>query len=225
MSVERKTLDELANEYGTDKGTAYRGDSRHGYAPIYEKYLAKWRDEYVNMLEVGVCMENTPGGHSIRMWGEYFHRANICTFDIVDMSNHPLIKGSDRVKFFRGDQGVRQDFENMYRTFGSEDFHFIVEDGSHEHIHQVVSLGALFKYVIPDGYYILEDISIPGRPICCANNDETYRMLHKFNETGKMVSEYLTKQEVEYLETHIKSVHIYPDVQNNYCTAIIQKKS
>lgn len=63
----RPTLDELANKYGTDKGTEYLGSCRHGYAEMYDPLLSKWRDEPIRMLEVGVCMEGTVGGHSIYM--------------------------------------------------------------------------------------------------------------------------------------------------------------
>lgn len=222
--MDRKSLDDIANEQGTDKGTKYHGTSVHGYAPIYETYLNKWRDDPISILEVGVCMEGTDGGHSINMWKEYFQNANIYTFDIVDMSNHPSIRDSERVKFFRGDQSVREDLYEMHNSFKNIPFHVILEDGLHEHKHQVISLGVLFQYVTSGGYYILEDISIPGHEICCIRNDETYYMIQQFKNTGKMVSEYLTPEEQTYLENNIESIEMYPDVKDAYCVAIIQKK-
>ena len=73
-------------------------------------------------------MEGTLGGHSVYMWKEYFEKAQIFTFDIVDMSNHDCIVGSDRVHFYRGDQGNREDFKSMYESFGEKPFDFIIED-------------------------------------------------------------------------------------------------
>ena len=217
-------LNELANKHATDKGTSDAHYSRHGYAPIYEDYLSKWRHEPIRMLEVGVCMEHTTGGQSIAMWQEYFTEARIYTFDIVDMSEHILIKDSPKVSFFRGDQSNRKDFEQMYETFGGEEFDFILEDGSHEHEHQIISLGALFKYVKSGGYYILEDMSIPERKVCCIRNDETFKVIENYKNTGKLESEHFTSDEIKYLEEHIDYVHIYEDIQNAYAVAIIKKK-
>lgn len=225
MNKEAMNLDELANFYSTDKGTKYPGQSRHGYAPIYETYLSKWRNNPIRLLEVGVCMEYTTGGHSVMMWYDYFKKAQIFTFDIVDMSNHPMMSlPENRVRFFRGDQGKREDFASMYSTFGNEKFDFILEDGSHMHHHQMISLGSLFKYVASGGYYILEDITERGRRACCIRNDETYDVLQNFKQTGKIDSEHLTQEEKQYIETNTESLDIHIDMQNAYYTAIFTKK-
>lgn len=220
----KQTLDELANLYGTDKGTEFPNTSRHGYAPIYDVLLTKWRKEPIRMLEIGIKMEYSDGGQSVNMWKDYFDVAYIYTFDIKDMSTHPVIKNNERIKFFQGDQGSRTDLENMYKTFGNAEFDFILEDGSHEHHHQMISLGQLFKYVKSGGYYILEDMSIPTRPVCCIRNDETFNLIYKLKETGKIESEHLLPDEKEYLENNISIIEIYADVQNAYATAIITKK-
>lgn len=218
-----KTLDELANYYNTDKGTQYSNTSRHGYAPIYDEYLSKWRDKPIRLLEVGICMEGTIGGHSVRMWHEYFPKASIYTFDIVDMKNLETELG-ERVKFYKGDQGSREDLNNMYSEFGSEDFNFILEDGSHEHHHQIISLGTLFKYVKSKGYYILEDVTERDLPCCCTRNDETFDFIKKLKEEKIADSELLTEQEKNYLETNISQIDIHSDIQNAYKTIIIHKK-
>jgi demethylmacrocin O-methyltransferase len=219
-----KTLDELANKYNTDKGSQYSGPSRHGYAPIYDEYLNKWKSKNIKMLEVGVCMEGTEGGHSIYMWNEYFENAKIYTFDIVDMSNHPSVSQNDNVFFFKGDQGERNDFISMYQSFGNENFDFILEDGSHEVHHQIISLGHLFKYVKPGGFYILEDMSIPNRPVCCIRNDETYSTISEFAQTGKIQSSYLTEDEIIYLQENVEKIEIHHDCQEAYAVAILIKK-
>lgn len=217
-------LDMLANKYGTDKGSRYDGPSKHGYASIYENYLHKWKNSPIRMLEVGVCMEFTTGGHSIYMWSEYFPHALLYTFDIVDMSHHPAVTGNHRVSFYQGDQGNRKDFESMYETFGNSDFDFILEDGSHQHEHQMISLAALFKYVKSGGYYILEDMSIPDHPVCCIRNDETYQIISQFKNTGKLVSNHLTEEEIKYLEENISSIEIHHDIQDAYAVTIITKR-
>ena len=216
------TLDQLAIKHNTDKGTTSGHASTHGYAPIYEEYLKKWREEPIRLLEIGICMEGTPGGQSVGMWYDYFPNAKIYTFDIVDM--HAL--ENDRIRFFKGDQGDRTNFDSMYREFDSKDFDFILEDGSHKEHHQMISLGHLFKYVKSGGYYILEDMSIPGQPVCveCIRNDKTYKIIKDFMDTGKIESEHLTAEEKKYLEKHTAKIEMFADVQNAYATAIITKK-
>jgi len=217
------TLDELANKHNTDKGTKYGHVTVHGYAPIYENYLSKWKDKSIRLLEVGICMEHTTGGHSVRMWHEYFKNASIYTFDIADMK-HLETELGNRVKFYKGDQSVRSDFENMYKEFGSENFDFILEDGSHIHQHQIISFGHLFKYVKPGGYYILEDVTEEGYPVCCIRNDETFKFIKKLKNENIVESEWLTKEESEYLQKNIKQIDIHEDIQNAYRTIIIHKK-
>ena len=129
-----------------------------------------------------------------------------------------------RVRFFRGDQGDRVSMVNMYESFGSAPFDFILEDGSHTHYHQMVSLGHLFQYVKSGGLYFLEDISIPNHPVCCIRNDETYVTLTNFINTGRFVNNTLTPAECLYLENNIKSIELHPDIQDAYCVAIITKK-
>jgi len=224
-----QSLDYLANKYKTDKGTLFNGSSRHGYAPFYDIILKDLRkfsyvmNKPIRMLEIGVCMENTIGGHSILMWCDYFHNAEIYAFDIVDMSNHPAITQDNRVSFYRGDQGNRSDFQKMYESFGSKNFDFILDDGSHTTKHQMISLGYLFKYIKPGSFYILEDISIPGQNVCCIRNDKTYETITNFVVTNKFQSEYLTDEEKKYLEDNIENIEIYEDVNQAYATAIIYK--
>lgn len=218
------SLDDLANMYNTDKGTLHTGPTKHGYAPIYDKYLTKWRNEPIRMLEIGVCMENTQGGHSVYMWTDYFTKASIYTFDIVDMSQHPAIVGCTRCNFYRGDQGNRGDLANMYSEYGNLEFDFILEDGSHQHIHQVITFAYLFEKISSGGHYILEDMSLPNVNNIYVNNDDTYLMLQEFLKTGKMCNVHILPEEKEYLENNIKSIEIYNDMQNICATAVITKK-
>ena len=221
----RKTLDELGIEHVTDKATTYPGVSVHGYTNIYDPILTPYRDKPIRMLEIGICMEGSQGGHSVRMWRDYFSEASLYTFDIVDMSEIiNSVEFGGRVHFFQGDQENRESMSAMYEAFGTKPFDVILEDGSHTYEHQMISLGHLFKYVKSKGYYLLEDISIPGHPVCCIRNDETYEVLQNYINTGKFITEHLSVEECEYLENNIKSIKLIPDIQDAYCVAVIIKK-
>lgn len=213
-------LNDLANKHNTDKGSEYPGETRHGYADIYDRYLNKWINSEINILEIGVCMENTQGGQSVRMWHEYFEKAKIYTFDIVDMSKLE----NERVKFFKGDQSKREDFNKMHSYFGYPQFELILEDGSHKHEHQMISIASLFKYVKSGCIYILEDITIPGRKCPSVRNEKTLEVLKKYLDSGSFESEFIDGLEKEYLEANIKTLELHNDIQNNYITAIFTKK-
>lgn len=215
-------LDDLANKHNTDKGSNYGGPSKHGYADIYEPYLNKWRESDIRLLEVGICMESTAGGHSIRMWHEYFPNAQIYGFDIVDMRH--LEREMDRVKVYQGNQSNRHQMSLMYEAFGSALFDFILEDGSHEHRDQMISFGHLFQYVKPGGYYILEDITQRGIWACCTRNDRTYDILIDLQQTGHINSEFISEEEKHYIQNNVSKIEIHKDIKDNYRTAIIQKK-
>ena len=66
------TLNELAVKYGTDKGP-----EDHMYTDRYSLYLEQYRDIEFNLLEIGVF-----DGASVKMWKEYFPKANIVALDI-----------------------------------------------------------------------------------------------------------------------------------------------
>lgn len=218
------TLDELANKYNTDKGTAFSGPTKHGYTPFYENFMLPIRDMPIRLLEIGICMEGTEGGHSVNLWLEYFKNASVFTFDIEDMSQHPSIIDNPRVSFFQGDQSVREDFNKMFDSFGNLQFDFIIEDGSHRHEHQMISFGHLFKYVKPGGFYILEDMTIPGREIYGVRNDETMPILQNLKSTGKIDCPHISSEEKLYIEENFLGLDIEVDVLGNYATSVIRKK-
>jgi 23S rRNA U2552 (ribose-2'-O)-methylase RlmE/FtsJ len=222
--MDLQTLDELANKYNTDKGTAFSGPTKHGYTQFYENFMLPIRHLPIRLLEIGICMEGTEGGHSLNLWLEYFSNASVFTFDIEDMSQHPSIKDNPRVKFFQGDQNNREDFTSMYNSFGNEQFDFIIEDGSHRHDHQMISFGHLFKYVKSGGFYILEDMTIPGQEVYGVRNDETSPALENLRATGKINCSHMLSEEKSYIEENFLSLDIMTDVLGKYATSVIYKK-
>jgi hypothetical protein len=220
------TLDQIAVKHQTDKATIYPSPSVHGYAPIYDSFFTKWRNDNIRLLEIGVCMdgEKGVGGHSVRMWLEYFKNAEIFTFDIIDMKEREPFKSDSRVKFHRGDQGNRKDLSEMVDTFGGKDFDIIIEDGSHNHDHQMISLAHLFKHVKSRGYFVIEDIVIPRNTPKDIWNEETYRVISRFLKSGKIESPFVLPDEKAYLEQNIKQVSIYPDIRSANMVIIIEKK-
>ena len=93
--IKYKTLDNLFNYFGTDKGTKNPYDLNpnefgHGFAESYEKHLNKFKNEKINFLEIG-----TSEGASLASFTQYFSNANIYGID-----RNSYLDDSDRSEIF-----------------------------------------------------------------------------------------------------------------------------
>ena len=110
------TLNELAEKYGTDKGI-----DGHMYTNRYELYLESYRDLEFNLLEIGVY-----NGASLKMWKEYFPKANIVSIDIEERCK---MYEEDRINIHIGDQTDTAFLRDVFNTYGH--FEVIIDDGGH----------------------------------------------------------------------------------------------
>jgi hypothetical protein len=134
---------------GTDKGPLW-----HNYVEVYERFLLQWKNDPVKIFEIGI-----EKGGSLVMWEKYFPRATIYGVDIEDKSTME----TPRVRTIVADQSKRAQLQRAIDLSGG-DIDILIDDGGHTMEQQQVSLGFLFKFVRPGGYYILEDVhtSIPA---------------------------------------------------------------
>lgn len=117
----------------------------HNYLPLYHRHFDHIRMDVKRVLEIGVQTDR-----SVKMWSEYFPRAEIWGLDI-----DPNCKKfeTDRIKIAIGDQSD----PNVLRTLPS-DFDIIIDDGSHEPRHQIGSFMHLFQHNLKArGIYVVED--------------------------------------------------------------------
>lgn len=169
------TLTQLANQYGSDKGTVH-GD-RHNYTALYDLLFATRREQPITFLELGLARggPENPGvsrptatdSPSVNMWLDYFPAAAIVGFDITDFSaiQH------DRFRFVQGDASNPQDMQRLAAS--AEAFDVIIDDGSHASPHQQLAFKYLFPRLAPGGVYVIEDLHwqspvfeglVPGLP-------------------------------------------------------------
>lgn len=152
----RETWETLAKRAGTDK------TKNHKYEKIYEMWLAPWRHEAVNFLEIGLgCTMNYGPGKSLGLWEEYFtHRDARVSFLEVDgacvkdhnikLRNGTIFVGSQE------DVSVLKKIAADGHTFGGYDV--IVDDGGHTMNQQLSSLKFLWPAVSSGGIYVIEDL-------------------------------------------------------------------
>jgi demethylmacrocin O-methyltransferase len=154
-------LCQLARKHETDKGgrhMRYGGgdsDTCHEYTPIYWDLLSTRRDQVRNVLEIGIN-----AGSSLRMWAEFFPKAFICG---IDCDPRTLFT-ADRIRTALADQNNPTSLMEAIKQLGVNRFDLIIDDGSHEEPHQIVSLQTLAPLLAPDGIYVVEDLQIDCHP-------------------------------------------------------------
>ena len=220
------TLKEIAETYQTDKNFFH-----NYYHRAYDEALLPLKETATKVCEIGICGQNPAvnwvNGNSLRIWRDYFTNANILGLDIDPFDN---VLG-DRVTIDFIDQSSREQVIE-YSTKLS-DYDLIVDDGSHKMYDQQITFAYFFKSLRSGGIFILEDLHTSYEVKIAEKNNNylwgtpdkitTLEMLEKYNETGKIHSDYLTPEECGYLESNINSIKIYDDV-NHSVTSVIYKK-
>ena len=118
------------------------------YGDIYDKHFAPFRDQPINILEIGVLR-----GGSMRMWEKYFPNANIFG---IDIDKDCLQYQSDRTKIFIGDQSDVSFLRNVKAKIPRIDI--LIDDGSHRAKDQKVTFDEMYYHVRKPGVYLIEDI-------------------------------------------------------------------
>lgn len=145
----------------------------HGYQRFYPWFLAHFKHQKINLLEVGLSNYD-----SVHLWKEYFDNAEIYGVDIEP-------KNLVDIKSFTVDQSDR----NQLREFADSinvKFDLIIDDGSHVPKHQLDTLEIFWKLLKPGGIYVLEDIetSYWGNSECYGYrfnaNQEENNVIHQF---------------------------------------------
>lgn len=150
-------LCDLADKYQTDKGgksTIYGGcpgDTCHTYTEAYyNMFDAQQRAAVSRVLEIGIN-----AGSSLRMWEEWFPHAKVIGFDILP---HVLFN-SGRIKCFQADQSSEFSLlEAVYKVSVTPEFDLIIDDGSHELQHQLITMKTLLPFLSTYGVYVIEDV-------------------------------------------------------------------
>lgn len=143
-----ETLTDIGARCGTNKS---RCRGKPPYVPltaIYEPYLAPLRDRPLRVLELGV-----EHGASLRMWREYFPRAEVFG---VDRQRRARKHAEDRIRIFIGDQKDPDTLDAVVAQSGPLDL--VVDDGGHRPADQQLPLLYLWRSLRAGGLYVIEDI-------------------------------------------------------------------
>jgi 23S rRNA U2552 (ribose-2'-O)-methylase RlmE/FtsJ len=92
-------------------------------------------------------------GNSLRCWSEYFKNAKIYGIDIYDCSQ----VNTETITTFIADQSNNNQLQNVINNI-NDSIDIIIDDGSHNGIHQVSSFMFLNKFLSQNGIYVIEDV-------------------------------------------------------------------
>ena len=145
------------------------------YGDIYDKHFAPFRDQPINILEIGVLR-----GGSMRMWEKYFPNANIFG---IDIDNECLQYQSDRTKIFIGDQSDVSFLRNVKAKIPRVDI--LIDDGSHRAKDQKITFEEMYYHVRKPGIYLIEDIELNYWPSKDKDSPDNF-MTHMKNKIDEM---------------------------------------
>ena len=221
-------LNYLCEYFNSDKGEKFKNqyakpskqeDKKiiaHGYAKIYEKYLKKHKDEYLNIIELGSFYGNASAAFYF-----YFKNAQIYSADInPDM----YLYRSKRLKNFFTDTSSRTSIEKNILSRNIE-FDLIIEDASHMIKDQIISLFILFKNLKPGGFFIIEEIDFPEKREDMRVDQEfpdLKTILNKITNKENFNSKYINENEKNYFLENFDTIKFYTGNINEI--AIIKKK-
>ena len=138
-------LIEIGKKYPSSKNIS-------GFIELYQKYFSYYKDEKINLLEIGV-----DNGDSLRIWREYFINANICGIDINN-KNFTI----NNTEILIGDQSDYKFLQSIIDKY--KNFDIIIDDGSHQSKHIIASFKFLFPYLNNGGIYVIEDLQTSYMP-------------------------------------------------------------
>jgi len=228
MSTKNMNLTDLADHYGSDKGS-----TKHRYTELYHMLFHPYRPRKINFLEMGLLIGGPEHGvdkdrktedlPSIRMWLDYFPKARIHGLDVSDFSwfEH------ERFSFHRCDMDDRAEIAAaMDGIEGGLDI--VVDDASHASHHQQNAFLEIFPKLKPGGLYVIEDLRWQPETYEKEGFTKTAPLFRNWVETRKFKhSDPAVAAELNMLAEDISGVNMVPArmiTGKRLQVAVIQKK-
>jgi len=213
---------EQVGELSKAARTTDKGFPGHGYTEMYERFLWQWKNEPIRIFEIGIA-----DGGSIAMWLEYFPRASFYGVDIKDSARFERARVSTCI----ADQANRDQLKKCLDKFGGQ-FDLLVDDGGHSMEQQQTSLGFLFPYVRPGGFYSIEDLHTsmpniyPDFGVEPGETNSTVNMIFNYIKSapGAIKSKYIWPAEKKYLDSNIESTSFFFNNNQGHSMMCIFKK-
>lgn len=129
----------------------YVSDKWSSYLPIYERYLSKFVDRQINLLEIGV-----QNGGSLEIWSRYFLRANKIIGCDINKKCSELRYEDNRITVISGDINLSQ--THLMIEEKAVGFDLIIDDGSHMSRDIISTFKNFYPKLNCGGIYLVEDL-------------------------------------------------------------------
>ncbi len=154
FSLETKQLNEVFVYFSTNKGSHYFSNNvknvGHGYDIFYDKYFRENRSKKLNIMEFGIHH-----GDSLAALSSYFPNANV-----VGVDRNPFTTNykSKRIRTLHCDVSSKKNLKNL-SNYLNKDYDYIIDDASHDPIHQESIFFTMFKNLKSGGIFIIEELN------------------------------------------------------------------
>jgi len=223
-----KDLNFLFEYFNSDKGEKYINQythpskrdnlliEAHGYSKYYEKIFLKFKNDKINILEIGSFYGNASAALFF-----YFKNAKIFGADInPDMFNYI----SKRLESFyvnsSSELSIKRDIVEK-----NIQFKIIIEDASHMLKDQIISLFNLFSNLQSGGYFIIEELDFPEKREDMRIDQEfpdLKTILKNINSGRDFESKYVDETSKKYFLNNFDTIEFFQGNINEM--AIIKKK-
>lgn len=203
------TLNDLAIKHATDKNSNY-----HNYCPVYESYLEKYRQSHVSVIEIGAGGYDQPdvGGHSYRMWYDYFRNGKIIGIDIYPKNN--II--NDRTEFWQGSQTDKHLLSTIIERETDADMRIFIDDASHINPLTIETFKIAFPLLKSGDLYFAEDLQVSyweGEYQGHKNPHSKNTSMQYFTElTHQLNYEFFDKEFHSEFAGMIEWIHFYKEI-------------
>ena len=136
----------------SDKGDRHP-THKHFYIDIYDAMFSHWKDEPVQLMELGIA-----SGASLLMWSQFFTNGHVLGLDIVEPVRKDYLETQPNLGMIFGDAYDVNNANRLLQVLPKQDV--FIEDGAHDIDSQITALKYYHHLVRPGGYYICEDLYI-----------------------------------------------------------------
>ena len=140
--------------FATNKGSHYFLNNLkhvgHGYDIFYEKLFKENRTKSLNIMEFGIHH-----GASLAALSCYFPNAKI-----VGVDRNPFTTNykSKKIRTLHCNVSSEKNLKNL-SNYLSKDYDYIIDDASHNPIHQKLTFFSMFKNLKSGGIFVIEELN------------------------------------------------------------------
>jgi cephalosporin hydroxylase len=223
-----KDLNFLFEYFNSDKGEKYINQythpskrdnikiTAHGYSKFYENSFFEFKNDKVNILEIGSFYGNASAAMFF-----YFKNAKIFGADInPDMFNYTSKR---MTSFFVNSSSISSIQNNILDK--NIKYKIIIEDASHMLKDQIISLFYLFPILESGGYFIVEELDFPEKRKDMRIGQEfpdLKSILKNILKEQDFNSKYINQNLKNYFLDNVETIEIFRGNINEI--AIIKKK-